>query len=137
MDVVLDAQGRIWVASLNNSAIEIYELEEIATAVEEEGVAGAPQDFRLLPNSPNPFYVATWIPFELRSGKEVRLVIYDPMGRQVRAFDLGRRAGRYDGGKAVFWDGRDGEGRLAAAGIYFVALRAGARVLRRKMVLMR
>lgn len=60
-----------------------------------------------------------------------RLEIFDYQGRRVRTlFD-----GAADvGGHQSFWDGRDGNGELASAGVYWIRLAYGDHVLRRKLV---
>jgi hypothetical protein len=65
----------------------------------------------------------------------VDLAIYDLMGREVRVLARGRTfaAGRWSLG----WDGRQGDGQAAGAGVYFVRLRAGAGSWSRTLVRIR
>ncbi len=57
--------------------------------------------------------------------------IYTPGGRLVRRLAA-------DGGRGtVVWDGRSGEGEPVAPGIYFVRLKAAAKSMHRKVVLLR
>ncbi len=73
----------------------------------------------LHPNFPNPFNPRTTIKYELPEAKQVRLIIYDILGRQVRALQQGRAAaGMY----MVEWDGTNEWGVPVAAGIYFYRL---------------
>jgi len=55
-----------------------------------------PGQTQLLANYPNPFNPETWIPFQLNQDAEVRLTIYDLVGKIVRKMELGHRtAGSY------------------------------------------
>jgi len=63
------------------------------------------------------------------AGKEVDLRIYDATGRLVR--ELVSRVG------SVLWDGSDLNGRKVRSGIYFYRLRAGNRVFRGRLLLLR
>ncbi len=87
------------------------------------GTGGAPARFRLLGASPNPFNPRTTIRFELPAARAVDLRIYDASGRLVRDLLRGERlaAGRH----GRDWDGRDGDGRISPAGVYFYRLDAG------------
>ena len=54
----------------------------------------------------------------------MRLVVYDVLGRRVRALHSGETltAGHY----RTPWNGRDDEGRPAASGVYLYRLSGGA-----------
>ncbi len=79
-------------------------------------------------NYPNPFSpssaVSTTIPYELKSGAPVQIVVTDLLGRVVRVLEeTERSAGRH----TVRWDGRDASGAFVVPGLYFVRLHsAGA-----------
>lgn len=84
------------------------------------GVPGpAPAAARITGNAPNPFNPRTEIRWEQDAAGPVRLEIHDLAGRRVRTLvDDHRQAGAH----AAAWDGRDGAGRLRAAGTYVVRL---------------
>jgi endonuclease I len=83
-------------------------------------------------NAPNPFNPATVISFELESGGPVDLQVFDVAGRLVRTLYAGTvAAGRHE----LTWQGRDGEGRSVAAGVYFYRLRADGAVQTKRMLL--
>jgi hypothetical protein len=50
----------------------------------------------------------------------VSFVVYDVLGREVRAVARGMRLAA--GPQSLRWDGRDAGGREAGAGVYFVRL---------------
>jgi hypothetical protein len=93
-----------------------------------------PEAFSLDPNYPNPFNPATTIRYALPEGSEVRLVVYNLLGQQVRALVQGRQeAGYY----RVTWDGRDAADRPVSSGVYLYRLEAGGVVQTRRMLLLK
>ncbi len=99
------------------------------------GVPGTPRPtaFVLEPLRPNPFTVATTVRFELPVRGRVDVGIFDASGRRIRTLvDAIHDAGRF----GVVWDGRTRDGH-AAAGTYFVRLRAPGFTASRKLVLVR
>ena len=96
---------------------------EIPTAIAEQS-AGVPTAFGLRGNWPNPFNASTTIAFDVSGTVPVHLVVYDVLGRRVRALYSGEllTAGHY----RTSWNGHDDEGRQAASGVYLYRLTAGA-----------
>ncbi|MDZ7292991.1 MAG: T9SS type A sorting domain-containing protein [candidate division KSB1 bacterium] len=93
-----------------------------------------PLEFGLHQNYPNPFNPSTTITYELPQAVEVKLVIFDLMGRHVRTLVNQRQpAGRY----TITWDGRNEQGEALASGVYLYQLRAGNFVQTRRMALVR
>lgn len=81
-----------------------------------------PLRFQLGQNYPNPFYVhgqsvqTTQITYLLPVAGNIRLIVYDVLGRTVRVLiDQHHAAGEYK----LAWDGRDTAGNPAEAGVYF------------------
>jgi choloylglycine hydrolase len=84
-------------------------------------------------NYPNPFRYKTTIGFCIRNSGDAELIIYDRMGRQVRAFlDGSINAGNYQ----VTWDSMSDSGEPAAPGVYYCMLNSGGRKDIIKMILM-
>jgi hypothetical protein len=74
-------------------------------------------------NYPNPFNPRTSIVFVLPSERAVSLCVYDAAGRLVDVLmddEIARR-----GRNEVVWRGRDADGRMVPAGVYFYRLVAG------------
>ena len=96
-----------------------------------------PEKSALLPNYPNPFNPETWIPYQLATPSDVTLTIYDMRGGAVRRMEVGHRAaGIYQHrNRALYWDGRNGDGESVASGIYFYTLTAGDFTATRKMLI--
>ena len=87
--------------------------------------------FGLAENVPNPFNPSTTIRYTLPEASDVRLVVYNILGQQVRVLIDGPKA---EGVNQVVWDGRDAIGRSVATGVYLYRLTAGPDVAVRKMV---
>ena len=103
------------------------------TANESE-VQTLPDGFALHQNYPNPFNPTTRIAFELATGGDVSLEIYNVLGQRVRTLLGGfRNAGTYE----VNWDARDQAGLPVATGLYLYRLQVDARSQTRQMVLLR
>lgn len=83
---------------------------------------------------PNPFRQITTIRYQLTAGCRANLAVYNVMGQRVRTLAEGwHQAGRY----MAAWDGRDGTGRQASAGVYFCRLEAGEVSYTVRMTLLR
>ncbi len=79
-----------------------------------------PQAFALSQNYPNPFNPETWIEYRLPEAVRVSIDIYNVSGQLVRQLqDADLPAGAY----RIRWDGRDGDGRTAASGVYFCRMK--------------
>jgi hypothetical protein len=78
-----------------------------------------PKVFALGNSFPNPFNPETTIPVAVPYASQIRLVVYNILGAEVRTlYD-----GSIEGGKYWFrWDGRNERGNTVASGVYFVRL---------------
>jgi len=97
-----------------------------------------PESFQLMQNYPNPFSPglngATQIRYILNEAAPAELMIYNVQGQLVRRLVQGSLS---RGSHAVSWDGRDSAGQLLPSGTYFYHLKAGSRLLSRRMVIVR
>ncbi|MDO9069099.1 MAG: right-handed parallel beta-helix repeat-containing protein, partial [Deltaproteobacteria bacterium] len=87
--------------------------------------------FGLKQNRPNPFNRTTTIAYQLPAAGEVCLKVYNIAGQLVRTLVDQRQS---SGPHAVSWDGRDGQGRQASAGVYHYRLVSGGRALTRSLL---
>ena len=95
----------------------------------EETASALPTGYQLEQNFPNPFNPTTVVSYQLPVVSDVRLGVYDLLGREVAVLVDGHRtAGTY----SVRWDASG-----FASGVYFYRLNAGQYVESRKMVLMK
>jgi len=95
------------------------------TRVDSNSLSGAPQNFQLLQNYPNPFQAGmatTQVHYELPVNSSVKISIYNVNGQLVRVLFNGRQsAGRYN----ATWDGKTIDGTPVPSGVYLVRLEAG------------
>ncbi len=74
-----------------------------------------------LQNYPNPFFNGTHIFINLLVSAQIRLAVYNVLGREVKVLYSGKmQFGMHD----LFWDGRDKLRRLVAGGPYLLILHA-------------
>jgi len=99
------------------------------TSIAENGNPYLPGGISLNPNYPNPFNAATTLSFQLAIPANVKLVVYDLLGREIAILVNGYlETGNY----AIDFDA----GGLSS-GVYFYRLRAGDAVETRRMVLLK
>jgi len=73
----------------------------------------------LSPAMPSPFRDVTTFEYGLARAAGVTLAIYGVDGRRIRTLANGERAA---GTYRVSWDGRDDDGRMTVAGLFFARL---------------
>ncbi len=88
----------------------------------------------LLVAAPNPTRGETSIRFSTEQQGRVRLNIFDPAGRVVRAL-LDEPVG--EGSHGISWDGRDAAGRQVPRGVYFARLETPVRAAAERIVVAR
>jgi hypothetical protein len=102
-----------------------YGIERLGalTALQDRVDAILPARISLSQNVPNPFQPSaqggTEIAFRLPGSGEFNLTLYDLLGRRVRQLAAGSRPA---GEHRIRWDGRDGQLRMTAEGLYFYVL---------------
>ncbi|MFC1548227.1 T9SS type A sorting domain-containing protein, partial [Candidatus Neomarinimicrobiota bacterium] len=109
-----------------NDAILPHELlEEVTT-------------YYLSQNFSNPFNpmqeASTTILYSLVEPSDVRLAIFDLLGREVRVLDSGFKE---DSEHIVRWNGKDTLGKLVSSGIYIYRLEVDGQTLSRKLVVLK
>jgi len=111
----------------------VTEVSGLPTAVNDE-TDPLPRTLTLYQNYPNPFNPETRIEYTLPRAADVKLAIFNILGRKVRTLvDEHQAAGAY----AVDWNGADGSGNRAASGMYLYRLESDGVVATRKMVLLK
>jgi hypothetical protein len=107
----------------------IYEGEWIQTGIDDGYNPGIPAAFELHRNYPNPFNIATAIPYRLPSAAAVKLEVFDLLGRRVATLIYGFQQ---PGNKNVVWNA-DGH----ASGMYFYRLTVDGHSAARPMMLLK
>ncbi len=93
-----------------------------------------PANFQVFQNYPNPFNPTTTINFALPQSSNVRIVIYDMLGREVRTLVDGNEVA---GMHSIVWDGRNNFGSQVASGTYIYRVVAGSFTAVKKMILLK
>ncbi len=88
----------------------------------------------VLSSSPNPFNGATRLGIRLDRPADVKLFVYDVLGRRVRVL----WQGALDAGSRTFaWDARDDHGKVVGSGVYLAVLQADQQIVTRKLLLLK
>tara|TARA_Y100000996_G_scaffold381712_1_gene336383 strand:- start:213 stop:1928 length:1716 start_codon:yes stop_codon:yes gene_type:complete len=106
-------------------------VSESTVGISEEIV---PNDFELFQNHPNPFNPETNIRFSLPLQQDVSLTIYDMIGRKVRMMTM---KGAEPGYHVIRWNGKNQNGTVASAGVYFYQLSTPTFSMTKKMILLK
>lgn len=95
---------------------------------------GAPKDYKLYNNFPNPFNPSTKIAFELPKASHVTLTIYDVLGREVA--EIANRD--YPAGYSeVAWNGLNRNGEQVSSGVYLYRINTGTWNAVKKMLMLK
>ena len=115
---------------------------QLLAALDKEHLINAnsrPLETSLLANYPNPFNPETWLPYQLASPADVRIVIYAADGQLVRELNLGYQpVGFYKSrNRAAYWDSENAVGEPVASGVYFYTFTAGDFTATRRMLILK
>lgn len=106
----------------------------VTAAVKELEIGVIPQDYALEQNYPNPFNAGTVIRFMVPTDGNVKIDVYNILGRKVRTLvDEFRVAGTHQ----TDWDGHSDDGVEVSTGVYFYRITADRFTNTRKMVLLK
>jgi len=106
----------------------------LADLGDQTGVSEAPASYALERNFPNPFNPKTVIPLRVDRGENLRVEVLSTDGRLVKTL----HDGWLDAGSHEFnWDGRDGEGRSLASGVYLARVTGSQGGRSQRLVLMK
>ena len=81
-----------------------------------------PSPFCLDAPYPNPFNSSTTLHYEIPTNTQVKLTIYDVLGRRIVVIDQGTRSA---GSHEAIWNGTDEEGMPVGNGVYIFRFQAG------------
>jgi hypothetical protein len=127
-----------WLRLVNNDPVNdtlniyLVGIGEGVTVLENK--LALPKVFAVQQNYPNPFNPLTTIYYELPRNSEVKLVIYNLLGQEVRTLlNSPIKAGRHQ----VVWNGTNDSGTIVASGIYIYRFEAGEYSRVMKMILLK
>ncbi len=134
-DIAVEEDGHIWMA-LYSRGVSVfredgitYTRDRYVNVSAEQIIAGRPLEIMLHHNYPNPFNPETVIRYELPESSDVRLEVYDLLGRRVDILiDERQQAGTHQ----VRWDASG-----MASGVYIYRLKTGDYIQSRMMTLVR
>ena len=93
-----------------------------------------PQNINLYNNYPNPFNNKTQIKYSVRIPSEIRLSIYNTIGKEIKILSKGVKL---QGDYIVKWDGTDKNDDKVTTGVYFVILKSDRYRLCNKLLLLK
>ncbi len=120
--------------SFGTYKIQIRDLGDLGQLVVNEDYVAQPLTYALHQNYPNPFNPETRIRFDLAATQDVKLVIYDVLGRKVRTL-VNSEFG--PGMHIVNWNGLNDANEQVATGMYVYRIIAGDFTKHQKMLLVR
>ncbi len=122
-------------SDLGKNATYGLELSLSTTGVDTPGLAPPPAAFALRVAGENPFHQVARLDYDVPvGGGEVRVVVFDVAGRQVRTLVEGSvEPGRHP----LHWDGADQAGRAVSPGVYFVQFETPEGRFSEKLILTR
>ncbi|RPH99320.1 MAG: T9SS C-terminal target domain-containing protein, partial [Calditrichaeota bacterium] len=111
----------------NNAATDVKfvlaegDVSDLVTGVHESKTTES-LNFVLNQNYPNPFNPATTLSFSLGRAENVRITLYDILGKQIRMLT---DQIYLPGNHSLIWDGKNNRGELCSAGVYIASVSTG------------
>ena len=93
-----------------------------------------PYKFTLSQNYPNPFNPITTFSYELPNVAQVRIIIYDVLGRKIKSLINTEQSAGFH---SLRWDATNDIGESVAAGMYLYTIQAGEFRDTKKMILLK
>ena len=132
----LDHVMGIFNYSFGTYKIQIRDVADLGQTVGiDDDVKVNPYEYALHDNFPNPFNPETQIRFSIGSQEDVKLIIYDVVGRQVRTLINGNSFA--PGFHVTNWNGLDDSGQKVPSGLYIYRIKAGSFIADKKMLLVK
>ncbi len=93
-----------------------------------------PINFKVYQNYPNPFNPITTIRYDLPKDVEIKISIYDIIGRKIKTLITAKQS---SGKKFIIWNGTNDDGEIVPGGIYYYLIDANAFSEIKKMVFLK
>ncbi len=117
---------------LLHRAIGFFQDDIVATRDDDQ--LGIPEKLVLYQNYPNPFNPETIISYGLPGQFEVRIIVFNAIGQQIRVIPAGLQGPGY---QTIKWNATSEFGQSLSAGVYFYQVRAGDYIQTGKMLLLK
>lgn len=119
-------------SDLNNTALYQNKIIFSSNSVVKPKIL--PNAFSLFQNYPNPFNPSTLIQYGLKGNVNVKITVYDILGRVIKTLVNDFQDAGY---RSVIWDGTNNFGSSVATGLYIYKIVAGNFVESKKMLLLK
>lgn len=114
--------------NIESDVLYWYQVEEVSMfgqsiffgPISVMGIDLVPDDFGLSQNYPNPFNSDTWFEYQLPEACEVRIAVFDLLGKEIKPIVKGKQPGGFH---SSHWDGNNNEGKPVPSGIYLLYLK--------------
>jgi hypothetical protein len=133
--VDVDGDGMLeFVMTEGINTLACYKYDVGTSVAGDPGAHERPAGFELRQNYPNPFNPNTTIAYSLDQNANVRILVYNSLGRLVRILvNEHQVAGVYE----VTWNGVGSHGNPQPSGVYFYQLHIGSQRATQKMVFLK
>ncbi len=115
--------------------VDYFELRNSTAVADQDETSNTVNDCQLFQNYPNPFNSSTVIRYQIASTSNqnhVQLIIYNLMGKKVKALIDGQQAA---GNHSAGWDGTDERGKKVTSGIYLCHLQVNDHIITKHLSL--
>jgi hypothetical protein len=133
---MLDGQWTVFTTDGIDTTMSNYVWNILIDASGVQSIHGdiIPEVYALHQNYPNPFNPTTRLRYDLPKDTDVRITIYDIMGREIRALVNSQQNAGY---KSIQWNATNSLGEPVSAGMYIYMIQAGEFRQAKKMVLLK
>ena len=132
----LESVSGIFNYSFGSFKVQIRDLNDLGQSLSiNDDIQLSPYSYSLLDNYPNPFNPKTQIRFSIGKRENVKLIVYDMMGRQVNTLIDGESFN--SGYHVINWRGIDDKGNRVPSGVYVYRIKAGDYIADKKMLLLK
>jgi len=131
VDMDSDQSGWVYFATRHNG---VYRFQDIPVGLDDPPRNYLPTSSQLFQNYPNPFNPKTVISYQLATGSDTELKIYNLLGQHIRTLVSTTQP---EGSHQVEWDGKDDFGKDVASGVYVYQIKSNNFIDSRKMLLIR
>ena len=97
-------------------------------------IAPLPEVYALHQNYPNPFNPTTTIRYDLPEDSNVRMIIYNLLGQEVKLLSNKFEAAGY---RSIRWHGKDNFNQDVSSGVYFLFMETNNYTSTKKLILLK